>query len=62
MSSEEKNAVRKFCLPRVTLLFLVTEFLTNAASRVKEIRYLIRRKISVPDIVIERGQVSVRHD
>lgn len=59
ISSEERKAVRRFCLPRMSLLYLVAEFLTNATARVKEIRYLIRRKISFPEIIVEHGQVSV---
>ena len=44
----------------MSLLYLVAEFVTNCASRAKELKDIIRKKVPFPDVIIERTQAAVR--
>eukprot|EP00795_Rhopilema_esculentum_P015050 gene15050-6214_t len=62
VSSEEQMALKTFCLPRMSLLYLVSEFVTNGATRVREIKEVIRRRVAFQDIVVDKLQVLILTD
>eukprot|EP00794_Sanderia_malayensis_P013748 gene13748-15184_t len=61
ISYDKRCALNRFCLqqiPRMSLLYLIADFVSNCGKRVKHLKDNLKRRVVFPEVIIERAQAS----